>query len=148
MREAKCLDSTPAPDMHRRGLLAGGGAALLAGVAIVTTAAQATAGEDAEILELCAEFHRLHGAVAAVGRDDDDGIEFALDQRWRVSHLIENIVPATDAGRRAKAAIGFVLLAEDPGDGSRNVNFAIAALREPAMVRDTPILSCSSCTGC
>ena len=124
----------------RRGLLAGSTAALLAGAAFVTAAraapvaAAVATGDDAELLSLCAEFHRVHAAVIAA-RGSDALQEAALDERLDVSDEIQHMPATTLAGHRAKAAVAVVLLRENNGGDlcdSNDVDFAFAALREIA----------------
>jgi hypothetical protein len=130
----------PTPRPSRRGLLAGGTAALLAGAAFVTAARAApvasamATGDDAELLALCAEFHRVHAVVIAA-RGDESCQEAALDERLDVSDEIQHTPANTLAGHRAKASVAVVLLRENNGgDGSasNDVDFAFAALLEIA----------------
>jgi hypothetical protein len=132
---------TPAPRLERRGLLAGSTVALLAGAAFVTAARAApvasavtTAGDDAELLALCAEFHRVHAAVIAA-RGYDALQEAALDERLDVSGEIQRTPATTLAGHRAKASVAVVLRRENNGGDvcdSSDVDFAFAALLEIA----------------
>jgi hypothetical protein len=128
------------PRPSRRGLLAGSTAALLAGAAFVAAArgapvASAVAtGDDAELLALCAEFHRVHAAVIAA-RGYDALQEAALDERLDVSDEIQQMPATTLSGHRAKASVAVVLLREsNGGDGSNSndVDFAFDALLEIA----------------
>ena len=73
------------------------------------TIPQAT-GPDADLLNLCAEFHRHHAAASAAPGDAD--LSTVLRQRWDVSDRIEGMQPITAAGRSAKAAIALMLLDE------------------------------------
>jgi hypothetical protein len=106
----------------RRRLFASLSATLLAGAAIATAARgapgaamQASGGDDAELIALCAEFHHQHAAAIATPIDDDDALTAALDERWKISDEIRDIAATTDAGRRAKAHVALVLMVENEG---------------------------------
>jgi hypothetical protein len=122
----------------RRNLLARSSAALLAGAAATTVpraaplAAPAAAGEDAELLRLCTEFHRLHAVAYALPREADEAeMVAALDRRWAVSDQIALIPAMTDAGRRAKAAVASALLDEWGNlETSQTILFARNVLRD------------------
>jgi hypothetical protein len=153
MNEAKRLDSTIARAVHpphapaeplpaisrprRRGLLTGTIAALLTGAAAVATANAAplltTAGDDAELIRLCGDFHRLTAAMAAWSVDDDDGFDAKMSERWAVSDRIMLLSATTDTGRRQKAAVALVGLEENykPSEG-QTIRTTLAALRDIA----------------
>jgi hypothetical protein len=135
------------PNPSRRGLLAGSTAAALVAATAAATTAVATAagapratvpqrqdadGTDAELLALCAAFHEEHAAANALGQEEV--CEAALDRCWDLSDEIQDIPAATEAGRRAKAAVGVVLLHENGGDEypDADVEFALATLRDIA----------------
>jgi hypothetical protein len=114
-------NTTHTPDVAARRLFAGLSATLLAGAAIATAARGAPVaalpadGADAELLELCAEFHHQHAAAIATPVDDDNALTAALDERWEISDEIRDIAATTDAGRRAKAHVALVLMVENEG---------------------------------
>jgi hypothetical protein len=130
------------PNPSRRGLLAGSTAAVLVASAAAVTAVgapratvsqrQDADGTDAELLALCAAFHEEHAAANAPGTEEV--CEAALARRWDISDDIQDIPATTEAGRRAKAAVGVVLLQENRGDEylDEDVEFAMAALRDIA----------------
>jgi hypothetical protein len=143
MNGAKRAYTTPAAGMHRRGLIASGASALLAGAALATTARAAAGpvdGLDAELLALCAAFHRQHAAVLAVaagGADaagDEVELAEALSDRWDLSDRIQDMPVATIAGHRAKASVAVVLLEENrgPDHNDSDAAFAFATLLEIA----------------
>jgi hypothetical protein len=109
-------------------------AALAAGLAVPTSVGRAHT--DAELIALCADFHRQHQVVLGVGLDDDDGMDVAILARWDISNKIEDIAPVTPTGRKAKAGIALFLLEENYGpagckEGS-SMRLAVAALRDIA----------------
>jgi hypothetical protein len=139
MNEAREASSTSIRAMQRRGLLRGGTAALLAAGAVAATARAApvalpeAAGDDAELIKLCAECHRLTAVMAAWPRDDDNGFEANLRERWKVSDAIMSLSAATDRGRREKAMVALVQLEENygPGEG-QTIRTVLAALSDIA----------------
>jgi len=98
--------------------------------------AAVTAEDDAELLTLCAAFHRQHAAALAVGEGDNDGLDQAMIACWQISDRIKSIPITTYAGARAKASVGAVLLDENRGPyhdaGDRDAAFAYAALLDIA----------------
>jgi hypothetical protein len=121
----------------RRRLFTGLSATLLAGAAIATSAHGAptvapTGTADAELLELCAEFHHQHAAALATPTDDDAALTAALDERWEISDEILDAAATTEAGRRAKAHVALVLMVEN--EGAEPVDqasiFVLAALQD------------------
>ena len=117
----------------RRSLLTAAPTALaLAGTASAPErqdSALAQPSPDADLLDLCAEFHRHHAA----GHDDaNSGWEAALQERCKVYIELEGLVPATFAGHFAKARVAVVLLAENQYEefsGDPDARFALATLR-------------------
>jgi hypothetical protein len=127
-------DTIAAP--RRRGLLTGTLAALLTGTAAVAAARAApvpAAGDDAELIRLCAEFHHLTAAMAAWSVEDDDGFDAKMSERWAVSDRIMLLSATTDTGRRQKAAVALVGLEENyqPTEG-QTIRTTLAALRDIA----------------
>jgi hypothetical protein len=121
--------------VSRRSLFADLSATLLAGAAIAAAAhgePVAAAGDDAELIALCAEFHHQHAAAIAAPIDDDDALTAALDERWKISDEIRDIAATTDAGHRAKAHVALVLMVEN--EGAEPVDqasiFVLAALQD------------------
>jgi hypothetical protein len=110
----------------RRSALLTGLSAVAAGLATPTLAIQAP-NPDAELLGLCAEFHRLH-AIVLTGADG--AWEIAQDQRWGVSDALKLIPAGTAAGRVAKASVALALIRENQNlecmDG--DVSMAFSAL--------------------
>ena len=93
-RETRAARPATIPNPRRRGLLTGTIAALLAGTAATVTARAASLpapGDDAELIRLCADFHRLTAAMAAWSPDDDDGFDAKLSERWAVSDRIMSL---------------------------------------------------------
>jgi hypothetical protein len=125
-------DTITAP--HRRGLLTGTLAALLTGAAAIATAKAApllaTAGNDAELLALRAEYHLQHDVAYSPNGEDVDW-ETALDETWDILDEIVDLPVVTEAGRRAKAGVVDRLFAvEDRGD--KDCVAVLAVLRELA----------------
>lgn len=96
---------------ERRGLLAGGTAALPAGAAIATAAHGASvaspsgAGDDAEILRLAHEFWALDAIVADwnAERVSEEVGEDAQDDQWECLDAMAAIRATTPEGIRTKA---------------------------------------------
>ena len=106
--------------MSRRGLLYAGTAAAVLILAGAGVAVVARAGEpDAVLLALCATFHRAH---AEAGDKQD-----AVKELFRM-------VPATEAGHRAKATVAASLLADldehETRGGDPETRFAAKAFRD------------------
>jgi hypothetical protein len=123
----------------RRRLLAGATAALATGAAIATAAHAAPvaspdgAGDDAALIRLCAEFHRLNAVQAAWSHDDDDGFGANLNQRCSISDNVMALSATTDRGRREKAAVALVLFEDMYGTGDGyTTRTTLAALRDIA----------------
>jgi hypothetical protein len=135
------------PNPSRRAMLAGGTAALLAGAAAATVAHGAPPGvagadgPDAELIALCAAFHRQNAAVTTVadggsyaGGDEAD-LDDAMAERWDLSDRIQDMPTTTLAGHRAKASVAVVLLRENNGSDefmSGDDAFAFATLLDIA----------------
>jgi hypothetical protein len=112
----------------RRSALLGSALASLIGAPVVAKAVESSlSNPDAELLDLCAEFHRLHATVLTGA---DGAWEVAQDQRWGVSHALELIPAQTAAGRVAKASVALALIRENQNlecmDG--DVSMAFSAL--------------------
>ena len=125
----------------RRGLLAGGTAALLAGAAIATAAHGASvaspggAGDDAELIAVCQDFHAADAVVAALDASDaeDDAIAEPVHERWYSAlERLTAIQAQTPAGTNAKAHAAYVALkSTEPGMGlQREEAAALAALAD------------------
>jgi hypothetical protein len=104
-------------------------------VAGFTTPALAGAAKpDAEVIALCAEFHRQHEVAMALPDHDEDGLDAALGVRHDISDQILGIPAKTQAGQKAKALVALVLIEEnqplDRMDG--DMSFAYEALRDVA----------------
>ena len=65
-------------------------------------AVSARPNPDAALLTLCAEHRRLHELAYLEGNDD---WEAAHHESWQVADKISDLVPVTQAGHRAKAAV-------------------------------------------
>ena len=114
--------------MNRRNLLAAAPVALaLAGPA---AAAPTTHSPDAELLALCAEFHRLQSE----GADEaNPAWEKANADAWDVFNEIDDLTPQTEAGHKAKAAVAVRMLAmfhEMEDGGQPEAVFALNMLRD------------------
>ncbi len=124
------------PTLTRRGLATCGAAlAALAGLGAIAKAAPAS--PDADLLALCAEFHRHHADALSLpdAGDPDAGArtwEDAIDDRWDTLDSIEDMRPVTAEGHRAKAAVALVMMEEQyPGDeGNATARFATVMLRD------------------
>jgi hypothetical protein len=86
---------------------------------------------DAELLTLCAEFHRLHNLSYLPGNND---WETPFEARGVLSDKIENMTAVTQAGHRAKAAVAVTMLDENrcAGEfmGCSDARFALSMLRD------------------
>jgi len=85
---------------------------------------------DAELLTLCAEFHRLQASYT-----DDDNPEW--DRFGPAAHAafvaVQGVTPTTEAGHRAKGRVALAKLEENHGDGMAGDTYAEFAL---TMLRD------------
>jgi hypothetical protein len=127
---------------HRRGFLAFAASAVAAGAMVPVAARAETAGAtcaispDAELLDLCAEFHAKHAEAMAmepgvITDEEFDAMSDVMGERWDISDEIEEMSPQTAEGARAMADIALLLLVENHGEDAceSDVRFAIAALR-------------------
>ena len=134
-REPQAARPATIASPHRRGLLTGTIAALLTCTAVATAGAAPlrAAGDDAELIRLCGDFHRLTAAMAGWSVDDDDGFDAKMSERWAVSDRIMLLSATTDTGRRQKAAVALVGLEENykPTEG-QTIRTTLAALRDIA----------------
>jgi len=110
---------------------------------LTATATPPDGTPDAELLRLCAEFHRLQAAVNAAS--GGAALDAAMNARWTITDRIKALVPATAAGHRAKAAVAIVLLREgsvgDDGDAAdSDVSFAFVVLTDLARSGAAPAL--------
>jgi hypothetical protein len=110
-------------------------AAIVAGFAVPAIAgAPRRPDPDAEVIALCAEFHRQHEVAMALPDHDEDGLGAALDVRRDISDQILGIPAKTQSGQKAKALVALVLIEEnqalDHMDG--DMSFAYEALRDVA----------------
>ena len=96
-------DSTSTSTVSRRSL-AGGAAALLG---MAGAAKASLSGPDAELLRLCAEFHRQHTLAY-----DDDYLawEDALAETNVICEQLKDMVPVTEPGHCAKVKVAFIRL--------------------------------------
>jgi hypothetical protein len=124
--------------LGRRALMAGTAVALAAADGALNLARGSQPGPtveeaDAELLAVCAEFHRHHAAVVAMAGDDTAGISAANGARWDAAEVVERIAAVTHAGQAAKAEVALVLLEENSAkspDG--DISLAISVLRDVA----------------
>jgi hypothetical protein len=99
------------------------GAVLVAGgVPVTEAAAQEALQPDAELLRLCAEYHRLDAQMDALHGADDDLWRLLADRRNTVQDALEGAMPATPEGVRAKARVAIALL-EEATEGRRVDDF-------------------------
>lgn len=125
------LNTNDTPAASRRGLLGNAAAVLMMGSCTPSLAPAATVSPDAELLALCAEFHRHHADALSLPDTGEYSWEGAQAARWAVSDQIEDMRPETAEGHRAKTAIALVLLEEQRGDsGDADVQFVLATLRD------------------
>ncbi len=93
-----------ATSTSRRSIIGAGIAAALAcgGASAAVHVGVAAPGPhpDADLLMLCAEYHRQFALIALT------------EDRWEVFERIEKIVPLTDEGRKAKAALAVAVIHE------------------------------------
>lgn len=85
---------------------------------------------DAELLALCAEFHRLQ---ASYTDDDNPGWDRFGPAAHAAFVAVQGVTPATEAGHRAKGRVALVKLEENHGDGMAGDTYAEFAL---TMLRD------------
>ena len=118
--------------MSRRALLYAGAAAALLILAGAGAAVAAHAGKpDASLLDLCATFHRAH-AEASDKANLYRG--WATTARQDAVKQLHRMVPATEAGHRAKATVAASMLAElhehEMGGNGLEMVFAAKVLRD------------------
>jgi hypothetical protein len=95
-----------------------------------TRAATTTTDDDAELLRLCAEFHRM-SATANDKKTTDDESNAILEERHRVSHEIVRLPSSTNAGRGAKASFASAWLQEMyAGEEGCIMDYVLPILRE------------------
>ena len=90
-----------------------------------------TPSPDAALLVLCAEHQRLHGLAYLEGNDD---WEAAHHESWQVADKISDLVPVTQAGHRAKAAVAVAQMDRNRTNdgawmGDRDALFALDTLK-------------------
>ncbi len=104
--------------------------ALLRAAVATPPAAAPTPHPDAELLALCADFHRVQASYR-----DDDNPEW--DRSGPAAHAafvaVQGVTPATEAGHRAKGWVALAKLEENHGDGMAGDPYAEFAL---TMLRD------------
>lgn len=93
-------------------------------------------GPDAVLLDLCAEFHRIHGIVTGDDRRkySDEAFHALMGERWDTSDAIADIPARTLAGHLAKARVVIALIEEHhPGQiADGDLFFAYAVLHDLA----------------
>ena len=87
---------------------------------------------DAALLTLCAEHRRLHGLAYLEGNDD---WEAAHHESWQMADKIGDLVPVTQAGHRAKAAVAVAQMDKNRTSdgawmGDRDALFALDTLKD------------------
>ncbi len=109
--------TTNAAGMHRRGLFAGGTAALLAGAALAAVAHgnPAIAGADAELLSCYARFMVAQRDIEAWDNDKTGTVtqeagEEALDRWYAEVVLLAKLRPTTAEGRAAKVQAAYLTM--------------------------------------
>ena len=115
----------------RRLFYAGTAAAVLI-LAGTGAAVAAHAGEpDAAVLDLCATFHRAH-VEASDKANPYRG--WATSAKQDAIKQLHRMVPATEAGHRAKATVAASMLADlhedETRDGDPETRFAVKAFRD------------------
>ena len=118
--------------MSRRGLLYAGTAAAVLILAGAGVAVAARAGEpDAALFQVCATFHR---ARAEANNPAKLYWQSAIIARQDAIKQLHRMVPATEAGHRAKAAVAASLLADfhehETRGGDPETVFALRMLRD------------------
>jgi hypothetical protein len=79
---------------------------------------------DADLLELCRQFHRLRAEAQALPIDEIEAFCFALRVRRQAASVVLRTPIATAAGRRAAASVAISMLEDgeypwaDPGGNS------------------------------
>jgi hypothetical protein len=105
-----------ATSTSRRSIIGAGIAAALAcgGASAAVHVGVAAPGPhpDADLLMLCAEYHRQFALIAVTDAHDEAAHEALTEDRWEVVERIEKIVPLTDEGRKAKAALAVAVIHE------------------------------------
>jgi hypothetical protein len=128
-----------APKPSRRGLLAGGTAALLAGAAIATAARGAPVlatmpqTDDAELLALVRKFHLIDAQLVGYNDAPDvpDGVIDPLhDEWWETVHAIEETVAATHVGCVAKGSVLPAILRDCGDDRAPDCRFALSLISD------------------
>ena len=118
--------------MNRRGLLFAGAAAAVLILAGTGAAVAAHAGQsDAALLGFCATFHRAHAKASDKANPYRGWATTAMQDAIKQLH---RMVPATEAGHRAKAVVAASLLAElhehDERGSGPETRFALKAFRD------------------
>jgi hypothetical protein len=115
--------------MNRRNMLAAAAPVVLA-LAGAAAAAPAALNPDAELMALCASFHRLQSE----GTDETNpDWEKATADAWDIFHEIDDLAPQTVAGHQAKATVAVRMLAmfhEMESGGQPEAVFALNMLRD------------------
>jgi hypothetical protein len=89
-----------------------------------------TDDQDAELLALCTEFHRLLAAAT-------QGDKAAVIRRWKVEDRLQAMPARSIEDLQAKAAVAVALMIEQNGGdqfGSAEERFVVAVLRDLAAV--------------
>ena len=91
-----------------------------------------TPSPDAALLVLCAEYDRLHALAYLEGNED---WEAAHHESWQVADKISDLVPVTQAGHRAKAAVAVAQMDKNRTSdgawmGDRDALFALDTLKD------------------
>jgi len=98
--------------------------------ALGSAAAAPVVHPDAELLTLCAEFHRLQ---ASYTDDDNPGWDRFGPATHAAFVAVQGVTPATEAGHRAKGRVALAKLEENHGDsmaGDTYAEFALTMLRD------------------
>jgi hypothetical protein len=88
---------------------------------------------DADLLTLCADFRRHHATLAATPYEDELATNAAFTTRQHAADSLAILRPTTEAGRRAKAAVGVIIMNEAAAwQRDSEWQFAAAAFRAEA----------------
>jgi hypothetical protein len=79
-------------------------------------------GTDADLIRLCAEYHRLDAALEAT--PDEGPWDALLDQRNAVQTTLESMTPTTESGLRAKAGVALAVYDENSPEDERQASAA------------------------
>lgn len=78
----------------------------------MSRAERLNAQPDAELLQLCREFHRIRASARDVPLDDIEQFCALFRIQRAITDIILDVPHCTDAGRKAKAGVAIAMLAD------------------------------------